>query len=561
MKEYIITRGNESIRISPFGKTGPKIQYGRESGQGFKRFKLSGSLSLSGSDYTFIRNALTHCCGKLDFRVVDGEKEIIKAIINPFNVKFDDANCIATINTFTPNDIIAVIMANWDKEINVLDYNTTAELISFPSPKSGQPPQTRARHFIKLFHYLLKKTVEGTEAESVVRQGANGYSQFYEAEINPVTKLENNTLALVELSDAAKPAATQPAIKGIMTLKTFLSQIRMHKVYWDIDQYGFFRMEHKQFYDMGNSYELPNIANIPDWRKYGLSSTFNYRADDMYGYESIIFPGNESLQNNNKHIPGIGDDAAWPEWVKGGIRYINCIPYTETGETKTNEETFDWLTDYNLIVVKSIDTETRSEVERAGWVLVELVKEGTNYSILTVPGMIRGANLVNGNQSAANLFVLYHDWGRSFQSGLFNEETVGKGGTLRAVRYTVPNQIWEPLTIPECDVTTLKDFTKPVRTLMDPENLSYVDSAEWDLVKQQFTVTIVTAGICNVYPGEWLGGINPNTPGCPPPGQFLRQTIGYSGICTILTDYFTDGKCGEVSYVRYIGNCGSNTGK
>jgi hypothetical protein len=561
MKEYILTRGNENIRISPFGKSGPKIQYGKESGQSFKRFKLSGSLTLSGPDYTFLRSSLARCCGKLDFRVVDGDKEIIKAVVNPFNVEFDDSNCIGTINTFTPNDIVAVIMGNWNKEINVLDYNKTSELISFPSPKVGVAPQTRGRNFIKLFHYLLTKTVEGTEAESVVRIGSAGYSQFYEAEINPVTKLENNTLALVELSDAGKPGATNPAIKGLMTLKAFLAQIRMHNVYWDIDQYGFFRMEHKQFYDMGYSYVLPDLASIPDWRKYGKSQKFKYRSDEIYNVEQILFPNNEALQNNLKHIPGIGDDAGWPEWLRGGVRYVGCIPNTESGEGKTNDQSFDWITDYNLVAVKSVDPETRKEVERSGWVLVELVRDGSNYSILKTPGMIRGAELWNGNQSAANLFVMYHDWGRSFQSGFFNEESLGNAGTMRSVRYTIPNQVWDAITIPECDITTLKDFTQPIRTLMDENGLSYVDSAEWDFVKQQFSVVIATSGICAVSPGEWLGGINPTQPGCPAPGQFLRQEVGFSGICTILTDYFTDGKCGEVSYKRYIGNCGTNTGQ
>ena len=552
MIELILQKGGNDYRVfSPSGRNGLKITYQRESGQVFRRAKISGSFSVSGPDYTFLRDAINTCCGQLQFNVRHDGKDITRTFITPYAVEFDEQNCKATVNNFIPNDIYTVIMNNWEKEINILNYGVVK---SFPTPYAGQAQQTRARLLIEILHYLLRETLKGTIAESCLRIGGNGYSIFYESDTNPVTKLPNNTLALVHLSDAAKPSALQPAVNGPMTLRSFLSNLRMHKVYWDIDEAGFFRVEHKQFYDLGQSYDIPALNSLTDLRYLGKPATYKYTDENAYSVQEIELTANGSIHQDTQHMPFGGDDAAWPDWVKAGVRFGDCIPGGKEGEVKKDTQTFDWYTDYRMIAYKASGEQTRSEVERQGWVLVELAENAGVYTLTKEAGMMTGADLWNGGQSAANLFVKYHDWGLSFYAGTFNEITYGEGGKYRAARFTEPNQIWGEISLNSCNFQNFNFLRVPVLTQMDENGLSFVETLDWDLATDKVTLVFKTGGICKVNPSEWLGGINPTTPGCAAPGQFIRRTFEYIAVCTIIREYFTDGKCGEKVYVTFA-NC------
>lgn len=561
MITYFLDNGTDVMELTTIGKSGLKLSFVRDNAQKFLRGKLTGSLNLTGELHEFALRTLDSCCGSLNLVVYKNGALLVKSKIIPFNVEFNRTLCSIAVGNFTAVDSYSVVMQHWDKEVNLLFVD---EIIEFTSPTllaspftAGIATQRRGRFFIRMLDYLLRITFLNTSGASLARPNGNGYSQFYEADKNPVTGLENplKNAAFTHLSDVVEPNASNVATNGPITLKALLEQLRIrHNVFWDIDENGYFRLEHRQFYDLGGSYTVPDLNALQDFSRYGTPSTYKYIKDDMYTSEQIENTLNDGLQKNRKHAPGV-NDSAWPDWILGGVRYENCIPTDDDGESKTLTNVDTWVSDYNLAVIDNGES-----VNRQGWVFVELEQLNGSWSIRRTKGKKSGANLVNGGQSPANLFVAYHRWGRAFSSGIVNEKSFGQGGNRIAMRFVNPNKQWGPFTVAETDLTEFR-FAKPVKVGFS-EDMAYVQAVEWDLEKGLLSFTVRTGGLCYQNPALWPDIEEDLANPCPPPGELVstRREIRFEGgglfrpsiPYMYIYDTFTDGNCGFTVVVTRI---------
>lgn len=542
MIDFVLTSGvTRHVLSADTSKSGLKIRSAKENEQRFVRHKLTGSFSVSGADYAFVRDNLNTCCSELQLSIESAGKTLIRAGIDPYGIEFNDSQCKATLNTFTAKDPYTAIVASWEKPVNVL-ANITG-LVTF-NTKAGKPQQKRGRWLLDVFHYLLSETLKGTAGVNVVRATTAGYSQFFSAALNPVTGKTNRekNVALVNLSDARLPNATQPALTATMTLKGFLAELKaLYNVYWDVDSAGYFRLEHRQFYDLGGQYTIRPIGSLPDIRGMGLPKTYTYLRTNQYGGEYLELPQNEAIVESNGAFLNVDPS---PFHYRAGVRYDTCVAVNAAGETETNTFSSTWITHYNAII------ENTSDQGRTGWVLVHLTPIANSFTW----NIYTDANGdLNTQLMAISLFQNYHDWGRSFVSGRFFELDTLRPGELRMNRFTEPGRVWSPLTLNVCDADNLAPVSGPVRFAGDPESYCFVEESEWDFFKGIQTLTVKGPGLCSVGP---LAYGNAGGAGCLPAGTLLRtvvqpprQNSPNPNQC-LKVEYYADGSCGEYPVLK-----------
>lgn len=541
MIDFVLSSGiTRHVLNADTPKSGLKIRSTKENEQRFVRHKLTGSVTVSGADYGFVRENLNTCCSELLFSVESGGNTLIRAIVDPYGIEFNDSQCKATINTFTAKDPYTAIVANWEKPVNVLA--DVSKLVTF-NTKAGKPQQRRGRWLMDILHYLLTETLKGTAGINVVRVSSAGYSEFFDAPTNPVTNAANpeRRAALVHLSDARLPNATEPAKTATMTLKGFLAELRaLYNVYWDVNSSGYFRLEHRQFYDMGGRYAIRPVDQLTDIRPLGIPKTYTYLRTNQYGGEYLELSQNESLLENGGAFLNVDPS---PFFYRAGVRYETCVAVNAAGETETNTFSSTWITHYDAIL------ETPSDAGRSGWVLVHL----TPTVISSTWNLFTDANGgLNTGLMASALFSNYHDWGRSFVSGKYFElGSANVPGQLRMNRFTEPGRLWGPLTLNVCDADGLAPLSGPVRFAGDADGYAFIEESEWDFVKGIQTITVKSAGLCSSGPLAF--GASTGT-GCLPAGTLLRTVVQpprqNSGSNCTKVEYYADGNCGEYPVLK-----------
>lgn len=584
---YQLNYLSRSKMIEP--KSIGKITVAREEGEAFFREKIGGGLEIAGEDYKFLegaKNFAIQCCQQLTLFIYrscgSGTPRLFwSGYFNLHDIAWDIDNQTAKIDKINVQDRYSGIYSNWHLEINILDYPNQVSFTNptlFPRPfkqttqRSDDYNPTGSNRYDSGFYlsnailYTVQQTLKGTSYEKVGQVTAAQMSEFFCAEINPVTNKYNqlkDTL-MMHISEAKRPGRTNPATKGTIKLKDLLSELKkLFGAYWFIDENGKFRIEHISYFP-AYSYSAPFVTLDLTAEKYkdvmsGLRR-FSYQSEKLKGMEGVEHTVSRSSFETQSTI-STSYDMAEPEFSGAYLAYSeSCAPRDDKGEKTSQFETVSlFTTDFQSIQNKP-DTFPEEDV----WALVHVKDfESSDFNNTVEYGWvpISGKRMRNGYLAASRLFF---DFGRnetSFMYGMFsaNKEKPKEVSTTVTERPLRNRSVKPIITYPSVTLSICcgetYDFSGYIKHPLADNCV--LESAEYDLYVESVEVSFNSANTCTDVPYPDYDEIEEPDPNCPIPGLVImveedRQDYGYETIdniayrieliTSIIT--FSDGFCG-----------------
>ncbi|GAB2784387.1 hypothetical protein GCM10027275_30720 [Rhabdobacter roseus] len=576
---YKLTYFTKTATINP--KSIGKITVAREEGEAFFREKMSGSMTLSGDDYLFMLEAQAYaqnCCQELTLSV----EQVCREEVDVFwegtftlqDLEWDYDQQSVTITSVKVKDLYGAIIGNWHREVNWLDYKVLTPF-KFPVPTTeefnpaGSDMHSRARHFNSALLYLIKQTLLGTGYEDMAEVTLAELSEFLCADTNPVTGKENylRDVSLLQISDAKRPSASNPAIKGIVTLKDVLDNLKkMYNAYWTITEEGKFKIEHISYFPHG-SYTPPVVTldlTAPAYKETMRGTNrLSYANDRLKGIEGVEFSISKSAFEAKSEVYTEPKNPSSAEFSAAYMTYSeSCVPRDSKGER--TEEVISvglFTTDWQTIVYRP-DT-----MPDEGWVLVHTI---INPAWSEVPYgwlPISGLRYPNGHLAASRLYYDFGRYANSFAYGLFGNQkeqppkpiTTPPAAAIELPlksRSVKPIKKFATVQLSRC-CGEVYDFTGLVKHPL--AEVAEIDQLEFDLLTQTVELTIVAANECSDIPfPEYYEPIEPEQ-GCYPAGTLLRteevrrysqNNAAYYVTVIELADVYADGKCAEYKTTR-----------
>lgn len=593
---YRLEYATRSQLVTP--KSGVKITVAKEQDEAFFREKINGSVTLTGEDYQFLKDAQTYsvqCCQEITFIIerTCSEEIFWEGYFTLYNVEWDHDNREATIRKVIVRDLYTIVFANWHKEINWFGdedpnlpprrpstpFISAHQLVPFTHPSlmseeynpTGSDSYNWGFYFNPAILYLVQQTLSGTLGDVYGAQTVEQMSQFLTADINPANGKPNylKDVVLMHISDAKRPSASENAYIGKVTLRDVLNNLKLlYNAYWFIDEDNRFRIEHISYFK-NFSYTPPGVTIDLTDEKYAeklvgkLRESFN--ADDLKGREGVEQTIAASAYDQKSRIWTEPTNASLREFSSIYMSYSDsCVPRDERGEAAESYQsvsvfTTDWLT-----VTRKPDT-----VPDQGWVLVyvpvPLAELGVAY------GWVPIANELwpNGHLSMSRLFYEFGRTDLSFHYGMMTYQKESKAAdassssniiTGRPMRAKSTKRIktFEPVELPMCCGDDY-DFTGFIKHPL--ADLCVVKSLEFDLENENVTMTLVTTNDCDNIPFPEYVEIEEPNQDCPEQGRIIRseKTESYTAhtainyvYVTVYSDYFADGNCGEYLELREV---------
>lgn len=259
---------------------------------------------------------------------------------------------------------------------------------------------TRGRTLESIANYLL--TQSGCDQAEMVSDflewNPPGDTPGYSTGVNYVTGGTNqyNQIVAIQNSDAIDPSATNPAIKGEMTLKELLYMLATTmKLFWAIDDQGRVRIEHWSYWT--NPVGL-SVASFPDDEK---SEPLSYK-------------------HLRSEIPRLErpkwSQAQGADFIGADIEYSGpCVSTDEENDLK-EYNVGQFMTDLAFIVG------TPEAINKEGFTLVATIFDGTVYDALIDYGALTGSLITNAPLSWANLERDFWQHDRFLPTGTMNRE-------------------------------------------------------------------------------------------------------------------------------------------
>jgi len=401
----------------------------------------------------------------------------------------------------------------------------------------------------------------------LIEEDAALFSQFLNADINPVTKKGNylKEVSILHLSDAKRPGASNYATKGIITLKSVLDDLkRLYNAYWFIDDDNRIRIEHISFFPH-QTYDPPVVSLDLTSDSFNDimsgSKKLTYQSDILKGIEGVEFSISQSAQDSTSELHTDPISVAINEFDAVYLSYSEtCVPLNDKGEKSSEVNTVSqFITNWSAIEYRP-DT-----LPEEGWALVRTVIDG---SIDNVPYgwlPISGFQWKNGVLAASRLFFDFGRYDNSFAYGVFSSHKEkpkiidpAQTVTEKPLRLKVTKKVktFKDVELPLC-CGDMYDWTGYIKHPLDDKCV--VQQLEYNLITQTVTATIAASNTCtdNPYP-DYEESEEPVT-GCPSAGALIRQeeSTEYLYDNPIATYYmityksiYADGSCGEYSSSR-----------
>lgn len=590
---YTIEYATRSQAVTP--KTIGSVVVAKEDGEAFFREKLSGSVVLNNEDYIFLLDAekyAVQCCQEIRFTIVRtcsaGSEIFWKGYFTLYDVEWDHDNQEATIKKVNVKDEYNVVFANWHKEINwfgdipkrrpAAAYTPNHPLQPFTQTiiTSADYNPTGSNYFPRGFYFnyailwLVQQTMKDTGSEDYADITEEQMSSFLTDTTNPVTGKANYLpdVIMMHISDAKRPGASNPAWKGIVTLRDVLANLKqLYNAYWYIDDSGHFRIEHISYF-RNFSYTSPGVTldltQDSFKKKMEGKLKFSWNAEDLKGREGVEQTMSLAGQDADSTIWTLFAGPSSPEFAASYMIYEeNCVPKNDKGESGESYQTISLFTTDWLTVVNKPDV-----MPEDGWVLVYVPIVNAENAVAYGWCPIDGEQWINGNLAMTRLFYEFGRTELSFSYGKmsFEKETEKKdidsensyiSRPMRA-KSTKQVKILEPVELDMCcgDEYNFSGIIK--HPLAD---VSSAQKIEYDLSTEVVTLSLIASNTCDDIPfPEYEEPTEPN-PECPEEGKLLRSdltdvyhadtAINYVRIA-VYTDYYADGNCGEYSTIREV---------
>ena len=591
--KYNLTYLTRTKSIDP--KSIGKIVVAQEENEIFFREKMNGSLEVSGEDYEFLIEAkfyTVQCCQEITLRVErqcgSGESELFwQGYFTLYDIGWDYDNKTATIKKINTRDDYSPIFANWEKEVNWLEgavkfqqgyvipnrQPLTPFKYSFRKTEEynprGSSNQDFARHFNTAIQWLIKRTLSGTEYEYYGDVPPAKFSQFLNADTNPVTGNLNylKQVSILHLSDAKRPGATNPATVGTVTLKSVLEDLKkMYNAYWFLDEEGFIRIEHFSFFP-NRSYTAPAITLDLTADKFKEvmkgNNRLGYEVDKLKGIEGFSFSITESARDAHSDLWESHLSPATEEFDAAYMIYSeSCVPKNDKGEKSTEFGTVTNFVTNWVAVVNRPDT-----LPNEGFVLVHTIVDNSADHVPHSRLPISRVMTESGCMSATALYLNFGRYNNSFAYGIFSAQKerpviVSSSSTAQITERPLRSRTTKMIeTLPEIELSLCcgdeYNWTGLIKHPLADNCM--VQQLEYDLILQTVTATITAPNTCtdNPYP-DYEENEGPQV-GCPVSGSLIRtqtattsipgNTSYYTQIITY-TSVYADGSCGEYSSTR-----------
>ncbi len=318
----------------------------------------------------------------------------------------------------------------------------------------------RNRRLLNIIKFLLRQTCPDLEPNT-----PEEISEFFSSPTNYVTAKPNplKDLLLAHKSDILAWNSSEPATKGMLSLKNLLEDLGMFGLKWFINGAGKFQIEHPAYFERLAVVDLTDLAKYPLLRG---TRAYRYETEKMPRFEKLTFSG------------------AFNEDFTGGlIEYAGaCVTYTEgqdTQETIISRIT----TDLEYLLVSSGS-------DKNGFVLL-CQHDG---KVPSATGALTGQKLINAPLAAANIVQDYYTHERVLESGLVNGRFV-EFKSMRRTRRQVP------LIVPACCGEEYHPLAEYRTTLAEDGELV---GSELDLASATITLDIAfpSAGSGAVVPAR-----------------------------------------------------------
>ncbi|HSW80324.1 MAG TPA: hypothetical protein VLG47_06110 [Candidatus Saccharimonadales bacterium] len=587
---YRLEYATRSQLITP--KSAVKVTVAKEQDEAFFREKVSGSITLTGDDYVFLKDAETYsveCCQEITFIIERTcEEEIFwEGYFTLYNVKWDDDNREATIQKLTVRDQYTAVFANWHKEINwfgdipphrpAAAYDPVQDLVPFTHTAlqseefnpTGSNLYPRGFYFNAAILFLIKQTFKGTPAEVYSNITTAQMSDFLTLPTNPANGKTNYLpqVIMMHISDAKRPGASEPAWRGNVTLRDLLTNLKLlYNAYWYIDEDNRFRIEHISYFK-NFSYTPPGVTiDLTEERfaeKMVGKNNYEYAADELKGREGVEQSITLSAYDQKSEVWTQFANPSSREFSSVYMNYAdNCVPKDEKGVAAESYQSISmFTTDWRTVTYKP-DT-----VADQGWLLVYVPNLLAENAV--APGWLPIANeyMLNGNLAQSRLFYEFGRTDLSFQYGMMTYEKQTKPASVegnyiyeRPMRAKSTKRIktFGPVELSMCCGETY-DFTGFIKHPLADECV--VSTLEFDLENESVTLNLVTTNNCDNIPFPEYVEIEEPSPTCPEQGTLVRteETSSYTAHTAInyvriivYTDYYADGECGEYSKSRQV---------
>lgn len=224
-----------------------------------------------------------------------------------------------------------------------------------------------------------------------------GDAPDYVAGKNYVTDSLNviSNIAIAQKSDIVDPTATQPATKGMISLKSLMENLlNLVNVDWFIDANNNFRIEHSKYFDYTVGYDSTT----------GVHEPWNIK-NKSYSYKKESMPSKEKFScMESFYVDFIGKDIIYSS---------ECV--TSSGDNNTKPFNVDKITT-DIDFIESFP----DQIDKVGFVLVVFNQDSGVNVVSKELGKLSGAMQNNAHLSWANLHYNYHRYGRVLLEGNMN---------------------------------------------------------------------------------------------------------------------------------------------
>lgn len=291
-------------------------------------------------------------------------------------------------------DIFTRRVALYYFESNVLSSPTALFTISanFKSPPTKIVDLTRGRKLNDVIDSMIFNAFP------------NGFkSEFFKSADNPISGKDLSNLLIYQKSDCINPSSSDPARKGVTTFKKLMGYLRdMFNVQWAIDSNGDLRIEHRKYWDNGESYDDNTV---------GIDLTLIY-PQSLIGTSAYTFESSIPIQEKFEFNDAFGDD-----FVGVPINYSPCILKGDTIIYSLNEIN----TEISSIYLNSDSSkEGFCLVHCSSTPLIYLIDTYIYYDVIEEVGILTGKILYNAHLSNSNLQDAYWKYGRYLPKGIMN---------------------------------------------------------------------------------------------------------------------------------------------
>lgn len=205
-------------------------------------------------------------------------------------------------------------------------------------------------------------------------------------------------LMIEQKTDAKYPNATQPANIGMWTLGDILDTLRkMFKVYWKIDAFGNFKLEHIDYWDAQvSSIDLTDTS--PQYDSFKKKEAYEHNKSEIPESETFYWM-DDLVGRNQQDFKGLPI-----------IYRADCVNRGQVQETRVQNVTTD---------IGMIGNYT-NDIADDGFVMIACFKQGSDYYVNSEAGILSSTQLVNGHLAWANLHENYHRYDRYLSEGNMN---------------------------------------------------------------------------------------------------------------------------------------------